>query len=82
MRVKELKKILKKLDPETQVAVLIRTKQDMEQVMEVSMTDHVWNYAVANLPISQELIDLQLRQACWDAEYDSIPTNKKDEDSE
>ena len=70
MKVKELKQILKQLDGNDVVAIQMWTKADIERLMETSMTHLVWQNAVKVFESNSEPAEAQLRQTCWDAEYD------------
>lgn len=70
MKVKQLKEILKQLKGEDVIAVQFWTKADMERIMETPMTELVWKHAVKVFESNSAPAEAQLRQDCWDAEYD------------
>lgn len=70
-KVKDVRKTLKKLDPDSYVAIWFVTKGELERELEISMTDEVWRLATTKwLKANYESLTNSIKQLAWDAEYD------------
>lgn len=70
-KVKDVRKALKALDPDSHVAIWFISKGELERELEISMTDEVWRLATTKwLKANYATLANSIKQLAWDAEYD------------